>query len=745
MELFITVTAILGNALLAFFVLLRNRRSATNILFSLFALDTGLWSLSNYIAAHSTDLTIALFWVRLVMVLAAYQAILFFLLMHTFPSHKLILSFKKLIGLVTISIFTTIVALSPLLFPSVIINNNTPLPVPGIGMAVFIPVAIGSVIAGIFTLIRKYRRARGLERIQLYYIFVGLSTMFLFILLSNFILPVLFNNSTFIILGNLNTYPFLIAIAYAIARHRLLDIRMVFARSVAYVMLLLILALTYSGGLLLIASIFTHNTNTLSDILPSTIMTLIIAFSFQPLKRLLEAATVKIFYKEHYNSNSLLSQINVIMASIAILSELVDAILIKLLSEMQISSGSIILVKDNHIVWSKGQGYENVPEYDEENIIRLLRSLHHKKNNNIFIYDEMDEEKEKEIMHQHDLNGIVGLYVENELIGAMVLGEKLSGEIYSHGDIELLKIIAPSIAVSVKNALYYEEIEKFNITLKEEIKHETAKLQHANERLKSLDHMKDEFLSIASHELRTPMTIIKSYLWMVLSGKGGELNEKQKFYIDRAYSSAEHLISFVNDMLNVSRIESNRISLKLQAMHIDTFITDLGKDLEIRTKELGLKLIIEAPKTLPRVLADPDKIREVFMNLIGNSFKFTPTGGSITVHCKKIEDMVQIEIIDTGIGVKAEDMPKLFKKFSMLGNGYATKNTTQGTGLGLYITKSIINLHGGKVEIYSEGEGKGTTFTFTLPIYHLDDKDKLYKEEIKPMTTSQVEQMVQQA
>lgn len=309
----------------------------------------------------------------------------------------------------------------------------------------------------------------------------------------------------------------------------------------------------------------------------------------------------------------------------------------------------------------------------------------------------------------------------NDVIGAMIFSLNKTEKAVSKTERELIEGFTDIVGLAVQNAQLYSSLAD-----------STDKLKRANERLKSLDHMKDEFLSIASHELRTPMTIIKSYLWMVLSGKGGALNDKQKFYINRAYLSSEHLISFVNDMLNVSRIESNRISLKLQAMHLDTFIHELSTDLEVRTKELGLRLIVEAQKTLPRVLADPDKLREVFMNLIGNSLKFTPSGGTITVHCKRVDEMVHIAIIDTGIGVKAEDMPKLFKKFSMLGNGYATKNTTQGTGLGLYITKSIINLHGGTVEIYSEGEGKGTTFTFTLPIYHTGDNDKLYKEEIQP-------------
>lgn len=255
-----------------------------------------------------------------------------------------------------------------------------------------------------------------------------------------------------------------------------------------------------------------------------------------------------------------------------------------------------------------------------------------------------------------------------------------------------------------------EELYKKNL----ELARLNKEVKEANEKLKQLDHLKDEFISIASHELRTPMTIIKTYLWMVMSEKGGPITEKQKFYLDRAYSSTDHLITFVNDMLNVSRIESNRITLTLQSIELGKYMADSIQEFKVKADEQKIELQIRDSKQPLYVQADPDKLREVITNIIGNALKFTPPGGSITISFTEDEKFIKTSITDTGAGIVEKDIPKLFQKFSVVGNDYLRKQNAQGTGLGLYITKSIIKLHGGKIEAISKGAGKGTTFTFSL-------------------------------
>lgn len=265
-----------------------------------------------------------------------------------------------------------------------------------------------------------------------------------------------------------------------------------------------------------------------------------------------------------------------------------------------------------------------------------------------------------------------------------------------------------------------EEMYKKNLELADTKK----QLEKANERLKELDELKDEFVSLASHELRTPMTVIKSYVWMLLNGKMGELNQNQKTYLERTFSSTEGLIKLVNDMLNISRIESGRLTIDPTPTDIGKLVYEVVTEMQTKAAEVGIHLSCTLPHSPVIVKADAGRIREVLINLIGNSIKFTSKDGSIVVTVDpEGHDFALVKVKDNGRGISSFDILKLFKKFNMVGNSHLTKEKGQGTGLGLYLSKSLIELHGGKIWAESEGQNKGSTFSFTLPIDHNFQKD----------------------
>lgn len=171
-------------------------------------------------------------------------------------------------------------------------------------------------------------------------------------------------------------------------------------------------------------------------------------------------------------------------------------------------------------------------------------------------------------------------------------------------------------------------------------------------------------------------------------------------------------------MLNISRIESGRITLDMQRVQLDTLVQDVVLEIMPRAEELGLNVVVGQPKNLPIILGDPDKLKEVLVNIIGNSMKFTQKGGEINVTFTPLEKQIEITITDTGSGMSAEDLPKLFQKFALLPGSYTISGTTsQGSGLGLYICKKIIDLHHGSVQATSPGVGKGTSIIVMLPVY----------------------------
>lgn len=231
---------------------------------------------------------------------------------------------------------------------------------------------------------------------------------------------------------------------------------------------------------------------------------------------------------------------------------------------------------------------------------------------------------------------------------------------------------------------------------------------------KLLDKAKDEFVNIASHELRSPLTIIKSYLWMLANNKAGELNDKQKGYLDKTISGTDRMLSLVNDYLNVARIEQGRITLNIELVDYASYVQDIYDELKVKTDEKNLHLAIESQENMPKVYIDKVRLREVVVNLVSNATKFT-NDGTITVKAESTSpEEIMVKVIDTGKGIKSEDIAKLFTKFGRIENALTTGDKAGGTGLGLYIVKSLIEKMGGKSGVESEGLGKGSTFWFTL-------------------------------
>jgi signal transduction histidine kinase len=237
-------------------------------------------------------------------------------------------------------------------------------------------------------------------------------------------------------------------------------------------------------------------------------------------------------------------------------------------------------------------------------------------------------------------------------------------------------------------------------------------LKQANEKLKELDRLKDEFISIASHDLRTPIVSIRGYAWLLARQKE-KLDKKSQDQLQKLYESSERLIAQVNDMLDVSRIESGRLVMMPEKFDIGHLADTVLKELEGLAESRNIKMKVQSRPDCS-VFADQNKMHQVLTNIIGNAIKFTLTGGTITVSAQKKNTEVLVTIADTGIGIKKDDVGKLFSKFGRLDVSSNEVSQIPGTGLGLYISKKFIELSNGTISVESE-VGKGTTFAVTLP------------------------------
>jgi signal transduction histidine kinase len=258
-----------------------------------------------------------------------------------------------------------------------------------------------------------------------------------------------------------------------------------------------------------------------------------------------------------------------------------------------------------------------------------------------------------------------------------------------------------------KEVLQRERLEQLRLKLEDT----NIKLEGANEKLKDLDKLKTEFLSLASHQLRSPLTAIKGYSSMLLDGDYGEINPKAKETVDRIFLSSNNLAMVVEDLLNVSKIESGGMKYEMIDFDLGEVVAETSKEFSIIAEKKGLKLICDVDMSQKYMVnGDKEKLRQIVINLIDNSIKYTKEG-SLNVSVIKKENKIVFFVKDTGMGIPPKIKDTLFEKYA---RGEGSKINPSGSGLGLYLAKQIVEAHKGRIWAESEGEGKGSTFLMEL-------------------------------
>jgi PAS domain S-box-containing protein len=235
-----------------------------------------------------------------------------------------------------------------------------------------------------------------------------------------------------------------------------------------------------------------------------------------------------------------------------------------------------------------------------------------------------------------------------------------------------------------------------------------------------IDRMKSEFLSMAAHELRAPMTSIKGYSDMLLMGLAGEQNERQKQFLDTIKANVDRVLEMVNEFSEISRLETGALKLDAEPLHMHDLVSEVITSLQPQIEAKEINLTVEVPPELPKVWGDHTRVIQILTNLITNAYKYTPEKGQITISTQWIDDSVQVDVADTGIGISPQDQEKLFTRFFRADHPEIRR--VAGTGLGLSITKSIVEMHGGQIWVESQ-LGEGSIFSFTLPLADYMQRD----------------------
>lgn len=264
---------------------------------------------------------------------------------------------------------------------------------------------------------------------------------------------------------------------------------------------------------------------------------------------------------------------------------------------------------------------------------------------------------------------------------------------------------------------------KAEVKRKEELEMLTRELSAANAELKRLDSAKSEFISIASHQLRTPLTAIRGFLELLLEGAYGQVEPKVKETLNKLTVANNRLMGLVENLLNISRIEAGRIQYQFTPVHLETIIDELEGMFAIAAKNRGIDfVVVRSQAPLPLLSLDASKIREVISNLIDNAIKYTEKG-SVTVSYEHHSDCVAVVVADTGMGIDPKDLPHLFKKFER--GSQAERVNVSSTGLGLYVGRKFAEAHGGTIHVESAGKGQGARFVLELPIHIVETVKQL--------------------
>ena len=311
------------------------------------------------------------------------------------------------------------------------------------------------------------------------------------------------------------------------------------------------------------------------------------------------------------------------------------------------------------------------------------------------------------------------LIVDRAVVGVVNLSHPRVNA-FSAEDARIMSIVTDQVAVALNNVQAFDDLQRFNEVLEELVRQRTVDLQRANAELLSANEeilktnrMKSQFFANMSHELRTPLTAIIGFSELLQDRTFGSLDESQVRYVDNIYRSARHLLNLINDILDLAKVESGKMKITLESFSLRDCLDQVCNVVRPLSMEKNVTLTVGVEEEVDTIVGDEVRVKQIMYNLLSNGIKFTEEGGRVDVCARVVDGVLHVSVSDTGIGIEKEYQEIIFSEFQQVDGSYSRKH--EGTGLGLSLTRKLVELHGGRVWVESEGLGKGSVFTFTLP------------------------------
>jgi signal transduction histidine kinase len=495
-------------------------------------------------------------------------------------------------------------------------------------------------------------------------------------------------------------------------RHGVLDLRFVAVRTISYLFSLIAVAICFvtlgfvSSYFFMQLSGSELDTTVLGPI--AIVSALVAALALQPIKKLFNKAIDRLLYKDNYSINEFTVRMSQTLNSTNDLRTLLERSAKVIASTVKSSQAFFFvnLLEDRHM--SAGtEGHSKVGAAEFKGIERVPGRQY----GPLLISQFPTDHALHRMMMSHRLDLVMPLCKGEEIVGFLCLGRsKKVG--YTNRDIKVLRMISDELTIAIQNALSVDEVRKLNDTLEQRISSATRELRTSNAQLQRLDEVKDEFISMASHQLRTPLTSIKGYISMMLEGDVGKITKEQRHMLSEAFVSSERMVRLIGDFLNVSRLQTGRFVIDKHPVDLALLVQREVDGLTQNALARGIKFTYKKPKNIPLLELDENKIQQVIMNFSDNAIYYSKEKSTVTVSLEKIGDFIEFKVVDTGIGVPKKEQDQLFGKFFRASN--ARQARPDGTGVGLFLAKKVIDDHDGII-LFESKEGEGSTFGFRLP------------------------------
>lgn len=526
--------------------------------------------------------------------------------------------------------------------------------------------------------------------------------------IANLYLPY-FGTYDYVWVGPAMSIIFLSLTTYGMLRHGMFSIRMAAVRSTAYMFTLATLLGVYYSLVSFAAFLYPSEEPVASFSVVNLIVTIVLAVTFQPIKKFFDKYTNKLFYRDYYSLDDFFTRFNQILASSTDLYPLLR----KVSRELEQT------IKAEHVFFSVLNPGEKTLTIGVEHHGKLpdkdIQMLHEytEKEGRMVIADLLEAASPiRRLMRSHKIAIAMPLAREDFFVGFLCIGHHKVYR-YTSRDVKTLRAIADELVIAIQNALAVQQIRDMNAHLEQRIDGATKELRRSNTQLQRLDEAKDEFISMASHQLRTPLTSIKGYISMMLEGDMGKITKEQQRVLEEAFMSSERMVRLIGDFLNVSRLQTGKFIIEKHPVDLRKLVKRELEGLEQNASARNLKFVFKSPASVPILDIDESKIQQVVMNFCDNAIYYSKEGDAIAVTLKEVDGFVEFKVIDKGIGVPEAEQVQLFNKFFRATN--ARRARPDGTGVGLFLARKVVNDHDGSI-IFESKEGKGSTFGFRLPV-----------------------------